>query len=654
MPAEYLNYLRVREWQDLYSQLRQVAGELGIRHGTTDAHPDRVHQAVMAGLLSHLGLRDERLRDFRGARNGSRFVIAPGSASQGDAPVGDGRRAGGDQPAVGPMVAPDPARVGRDTGPAPGDNGHLRRTRWDAQRGAAVATERVTLFGLPIVTGRAVGVDRIDPALARDMFIRHALVEGDTDEAWARRQTFLTRNAELIASIEHGRQRHRQAVVVDDQAIISFYDQRIPPDVVSTRHFDTWWKRARAATPDLLVMTAESLGGVRLPAADEFPTRWAAGDLDLAVTYRFDPGAADDGATVHVPVEVLAQLDPAPLTWSVPGFRDQLVDAAVRWLPKDARRELTPLADTAAAVSAHLRGRAPGTSLAEAISEAVLATRSVRVEPWEVSFDGAAAHLRLGFAVEDGHGRRLAWGKDLGALQERLAGVARRAVAAATPVDERRGMTTWAVGALEREVTSASTGPAVRGYPALVDDGDSVSLRVFSTAAVQTRVMHGGVRRLVLLALALNRPAIERRLSNRQRLDVLGAGLDLGAVIEDCAVAAVDRVLGGHELPWDERTFDALVAVAKAEVPGVVNSAVTSVAGLAARHGQITRRLDHLVALALQPAVADVRLRQRRLIRPGSSPPQGCVAWPISTGTCRPSSIASAGSVSTRSGTASR
>lgn len=614
--TEFLNYLRVREWQDLYSQLRHAAADLGVRHGATDAHPDRVHQAVMAGLLSHLGIRDGDSREYRGA-HGSRFAIAPGSAVGKATPrwvmAGElvetsrlwARMVAPIRPEWAEAVAPD--LVKRSYG----------EPRWERQRGAAVVTERVSLFGLPIVVGRAIGLDRIDPPLARQMFIRHAFVEGDTDEAWSRRQTFLARNAELIASIEHGRQRHRQAVAVDDQAVISFYDQRIPPDVVSTRHFDTWWKRARAATPDLLVMTAESLGGVRLPAADEFPTRWTAGDLALAVTYRFDPGAADDGATVHVPVEVLAQLDPAPLTWSVPGFRDQLVDAAVRGLPKDARRELSPLAETAAAVSAHLRGQAPTTGLADAISEAVLATRGVRVEPWEVSLDGAAGHLRLGFAVEDGQGRLLAWGKDLGELQGRLAGVARRAVAAATAVDERRGMTTWAVGALEREVTTTNAGRAVRGYPALVDDGDSVSLRVFSTAAVQARVMHGGVRRLVLLALALNRPAIERRLSNRQRLDVVGAGLDLGAVIEDCAVAAIDRVLAGHGLPWDERSFADLVAASKAEVPDAVNAGVASVAGLAARHGRITRRLDDLVAPALQPAVADVRAQLRRLIRPG-------------------------------------
>ncbi len=611
--AEFLNDLRVREWQDLYSQLRQAAGELGIRHRTTAAHPDHVHRAVLAGLLSHLGLRDGERREYRGA-HGSRFAIAPGSALGTAMPrwvmAGElvettrlwARRCAPIRPEWAESLAGDLAK--RSYG----------EPRWEAGRGAAVVTERVSLFGLPIVAGRAVALDRIDAPLARELFLRHALVRGEVDEAWAARHPFLAANAAFLTELAAAQQRHRRAVPVDEDTMVAFYHQRVGDGVVSTRHFDRW---VGQVAPDLLTMTAEALGADAMADAVEFPTTWPVGDLALTVTYRFDPGAPDDGPTVHVPVDVLNRIDPAPFTWSIPGLFDHLVGHVIRNLPKDARVELSPLGATAEAVARRLRRGPADGPLDAAISAALLAERGVRVEPWEVRLAEAPTHLRLGFSIDDGRGRQLAFGKDLAELRRRLSGATRRAVAAAAPVDERHGMTTWEVGTLDPEIRSVVDGREVVGYPALVDDGDGVSLRIFSTADVARRVMHGGVRRLLLVHAAPARSTVERALGNRQRLDLAAAGFELGALVGECASAAADALLADAGVPRDEAAFAALSGTARRQLPSATTAAVRAVAGLAARHAAIRRRLDELVAPSLAPVVADVRTQLARLVRPG-------------------------------------
>ena len=616
--TEYLNYLRVREWSDLYSQIRHAAGQIGVRQASVAAHPDHVHQAVLAGLLSHIGRRDGDTREYRGA-HGSKFVIAPGAALGKATPA---------WVMAGELVETTRlwARMVAPLRPEWVESvaAHLVKRsygepRWEAHRGAAVVTERVTLYGLPIVPGRAVGLDRIDPAMAREMFIRHALVLGDADEQWVGRQRFLTANRRFVGELLDSQQRHRQAVDVSDATVEAFYAARVGDDVTSTRHFDRWWRSARASSPDLLTITAEALGVDQHRAHHDFPTVWPHADLRLAVTYRFDPGTPDDGATVHIPVEVLNRIDPAPFSWGVPGLRSALIDHLIRALPKDARRELSPLGEAVADVTA-----AAGTALGEAgtddlptaLARIVADRRGVRIEPHEVRLDDAPTHLRVGFSIDDEHGARLAHGHDLGALRRDLSAVARRALADASPVNERRGITTWDLGTLDHQVVSTVRGRTVEGFPALVDDGDSVSIRVFSTLDLQRRVMHGGVRRLLLLAIRPNIAALERTLTNRQRLDIVAAGLDLAGTVHDCIDAAADALVSARPLPRTEEAFAELVGHSKPRLATLVTDALAKVAGIAARHGEISRRLTELHAPALTDTVADVRTQLQRLVRP--------------------------------------
>ena len=420
--------------------------------------------------------------------------------------------------------------------------------RWDARSGRAVVGERVTLYGLPIVTNRTIGYDRVDAAEARTMFIRHALVEGD----WTSTHDFIKHNAEFLDDLRSREDRTRKLEAIGDEAVIAFYDQRVDSAVVSSRHFDRWWKDARRGEPELLTMTAEALGRASDNDANHYPTTWAHADMVFPVTYRFDPGAADDGVTVHVPLAVLGRLTTDGFDWQVPGFRADLVGALMQTLPKDIRRQLIPAAETTAA--AYLLLEVADEPLAVALARAVEAVvPSVRVPPRAFDATRVPDHLRITFAVHDETDVVVGIGKDLNEIKRQLRATLRAAVARATPVDERRGITTWDVGDLPRRVDTLRGGHTVRGYPALLDDGDSVSLRVFTTAELQERVMRGGVKRLLLLAVPVGKRVVETHLANRDKLMLARfAPQTANAIATDCIAAVADRLVAEHGEVWTD------------------------------------------------------------------------------------------------------
>ena len=612
--SEYLNYLRVREWQDVFSQLRQVTGQLGIRPGSEASHPDRVHQALLAGLLSHLGMRDgtadSKSRDYNGA-HGSKFAIGNGSVLSRKQPKWV---IAAELVETNRLWARTVASVQPEWAEAIGK--HLTKysygePRWDARSGRAVVSERVSLYGLPIVSNRTIGYDRVDAVDARTMFIRHALVEGD----WTSRHDFIKHNAEFLDDLRSREDRTRKLDTIDDEAVIAFYDCRVDSSVVSSRHFDRWWKDARRSEPDMLTMTAEALGRSSDNDADQYPTTWKHGDLVFPVTYRFDPGAADDGVTVHVPLAVLGRLTTAGFDWQVPGFRADLVTALMQTLPKDIRRQLIPAAETTAAAYRVLE--TADEPLAAALARAVEAVvPSVRVPPR--AFDAARVpdHLRITFAVHDDTDAVVGIGKDLGDIKRQLRSKLRAAVARATPMDERRGITTWDVGDVPRRVDTVRGSHTVHGYPALLDDGDSVSLRIFTTAELQERVMRGGVKRLLLLAVPVGKRAVEAQLSNRDKLMLARfAPQTAGAIASDCIEAVADRLVVEHGEVWTAAQFDALVATARRQLPVRSAVALRTAAEIVASAADIEEQLARLISASVAPNVADIRRHLARLVR---------------------------------------
>ena len=620
--SEYLNYLRVREWQDLFSQLRQVAGQIGIRQGSEAGHPDRVHQALLSGLLSHLGMRDGTTREYRGA-HGSKFAIGHGSALAKALPkwliaselVETNRLWGRVVASVQPEWAEE---LGK----------HLAKysygePSWDARRGAAVCSERVSLFGLPIVSNRTVGYDRVNRAAARELFIRCALVEGEwTRGAGSWQQKFWERNQRFLGDLKGWGERVRRPDLVDEEAVFAFYDQRVGPEVVSTRHFDRWWKNVRATQPDLLTMRLEDfVGGDGLDDVLAFPTVWPHGSMDLTVTYRFDPGAADDGATVHVALAALNQVEPVGFDWNVPGLRPDLVAALLKALPKEHRRELVPMAEVIDKVVGGLGtpdAWEDGTSLAAALSAVVTEVTGVAVPPHAFNASLVPSHLRIGFSIDDENGTPVATGKDIVALRKLLALRLRAAVAREAPIEERTGITTWDFGDLPEVVETTRAGVSVRGYPALLDDGASVSIRVFTTADLQAKVMRAGVRRLLLLTVPVGKRAIERDLTNASKLAVARSSTTLEALAADCVTAATDHVIAQHGGPtFAASGFDALVKAAREELPDAAATALRAAAEILAAAAEVEARLDPLVAPAVATSALDAREQLDRLVRPG-------------------------------------
>jgi ATP-dependent helicase HrpA len=609
---EFLHYLRIREWQDLTGQLRGIARDIGIRESDEDADPARIHAALTAGLLSHIGMREGDAREYTGARN-AKFVLAPGSVMTKKPPrwvvvaelVETSRLYG--------RIA---ARI--EPGALESVGAHLvQRTysepHWDAQRGAVMAYERVTLYGLPLVPRRRVNYAQVEPALARELFIRHALVEGD----WQTRHHFFRDNARLREELEEIEERaRRRDLIVGDDEIYAFYDVRVPAEVVSASHFDAWWKKQRHRTPELLTFTRNDLLRTEEAAADQ-PDTWQAGDLSLPVTYRFEPGAEDDGITVHVPVEVLARLGGDEFAWHVPALREELVTALIRSLPKDLRRNFVPAPDTARAVLADLE---PGTDpLLQSLQRALQRRTGVLVPIDAFDLDKLPSHLRLTFAVQSADGTEVARGKDLEALQQQLAAPARRAVADAVADGlERSGLRGWPddIDELPRTVERVSGGHTVRGFPAFVDAGGAVDVRVFAAAAEQDAAMGAGVRRLLRLSVTSPVKTIERQLNPRTRL-VLGANPDgsLSALLDDCADAAV--VVLAPAPVWSRSEFAAL----RQRVAGGLASATLDIVGrvekvLAAAH-------EVQVALPAQPppaqaeAIVDISAQLDRLLPRG-------------------------------------
>ncbi|MDY6055637.1 ATP-dependent RNA helicase HrpA [Micrococcus sp.] len=437
---EHINWLRVHEWQDLVQQLQQMAKEVGVVVPAGPVDPvgrhEAVHRSLLTGLLSHVGAYDERRREYAGAR-GTRFAVFPGSA------LFKKRHPlvmAAELVETSRLWARTVARVEPEwVEEAAGDlvTRSYSEPHWSRRAGSVVAMEKVTLFGVTLVPERSVRYWRIDPELSRELFIRHALVEGD----WRTRHRFFARNRRALEEVEELETRlRRRDLRIGDEDLFAFYDARIPANVVSERHFDSWWKKARHETPDLLDLDLEALltEDAEQLDTDAFPTVFhyplPGGDVDLDLEYTYDPTGASgtDGVTVAVPVLLLHEVAPGPFAWLVPGLRQELVTALIKTLPKAVRRQLVPAPDVARLLVADLDEHADPLrdDLPAALSAAARRVRGVVVEPELWRTDAVPDHLRMDYRVVDARGAVMGAGQDLPVLQARLAQANRSAIAA--------------------------------------------------------------------------------------------------------------------------------------------------------------------------------------------------------------------------------
>lgn len=686
--AEYLNYLRVREWQDLYRQLVRLAKPLGLHVASAAGapNPDGIHRALLAGLLSQIGLRDDaktssgrggagaareserkgrrQQAEFLGARN-ARFVVFPGSALAKKPPAAlmSAELVETSRLFARMNAAIDPAWAEQLAGPL------AKRTysepRWERRQGSAVADEKVTLFGVPIIAKRRIQLARVDAALARELFIRHALVEEDWDTSRLDRRVFAFVRANRALRRELGEveeRTRRRDILAGDEAVVAFYEARVPADVSDTRAFERWWRGERRKRPDLLTMTRADLLGDEAEAdrGGGFPDRWKQADQTYSLAYRFEPGSDDDGVTVVVPLVLLPRVRVDGFDWQVPGLRDELITALLRTLPKVLRRQVVPAAEWAARISAELPGGpeagAERESFTAVVAQAIRRLTFAPVDPSDFDLDRVPPHLRVTYRAVDERGRTVASAKDLGELQARLADRSRDAVAKAVtgavgpdgrapraPRDagarrpdaeapatarptapelaERSGITAWEWDELPAHVDTRQAGNVIRAYPALVDEKTSVALRLVATAEERDRATRRGIRRLLVLATPTPVAYVQEHLSNEEKL-WLAASAYTGtrALLDDCLAACVDAELRERHPDGLLRTRAEFDAVRDAVSAGIVDRMFETVA-LVARILRAAREADRAIAGAssihLMAALGDVRAQLAALVPAG-------------------------------------
>jgi ATP-dependent helicase HrpA len=609
--AEFLHYLRIREWQDLVAQLNDAAREVGLTLNDGPAEAPEIHRALLSGLLSHLGAKDPAGREYTGAR-GAKFAIFPGSVLA---------RRGPNWVMVAELV--ETTRLWGRTAAAVDVKAvetlaeHLVKRsygdpRWDRRRAAVVATEQVTLYGLAIVQSRTVQYGRIDPVAAREQFIARALVEGD----WDQPHRFMADNAQRIAEVEAMEARARRRDLLASEATrAAFFDARIPANVVSGRDFDRWWKGARATEPTLLDYPMELLVEGDITPSNERPARWKQGPLHLDLSYRFDPGSAADGVTVHIPLTTLGSVQDIGFEWLVPALRTELVETLLRALPKSFRRALVPIPDTAAALLADIKPRSG--PLPQVLAEGIERVCGVHLGAAELSLEDLPAHLRMTFSVEDEAGQVLASGRSLEALKTELRPQLKARLQLAVPALARHGMRRFDIESLPRAIDLTG---GLRGFPALVDEGETVGIRICETAAEQADTMARGTRRLLALTNPSPRRWVAGQLGMQLTLALTAAphhGLD--AVIDDGTYAALDAlIISGGGPAWDGRAFAALSEHVRGELRPTTFEAVRSLGQILEAGRAVQERLDALPAsAALGPARQDVARQLGRLIFPG-------------------------------------
>ncbi|WP_433057834.1 ATP-dependent RNA helicase HrpA [Dactylosporangium sp. CS-033363] len=613
--AEYLNYLRVREWQDIFSQLRQVLKTMDVTPNEEPAAPYPIHVSLLAGLLSHIGLKDTDKNEYLGARS-AKFAVFPGSALFRKTPR---------WVMAAELVETTRlwARVAAKIEPEwiePLAQHLVKRQysepHWERKQAAVMAVERVTLYGVPIVTGRKVNYGRIDPALCRELFIRHALVEGD----WETQHAFFEENRRLLGEVEELEARaRRRDLLVDDETLFDFYDNRLPAEVVSGRHFDSWWKKTRRESPDLLTFDPAMLvnAGADAVRQEQYPDAWDQDGRRFALTYQFEPGQEADGVTVHIGLPLLGSVRDGDFAWQVPGLREDLVTALIKSLPKATRRNFVPAPDTAHDALIEMVPR--DGDLLDALELALRRMTGVSVPRAEWDWTKVPEHLKMTFRIVDDAGKVLGEGKDLGVLRVRLAPKVKATVAQAAVDVTRKGATTWEFGTLPRTLNRTVAGHTLTVYPALVDEGESVAVQAFDIPARQEYEMWRGTRRLLQLTLPPPARFVQGRLSNADKL-ALSRNPHRNAVdlLEDCAACAVDQLMTDAGGPaWDEAGFAALRDKVRADLVDLTLDVVGSVRKILAASYDVEQRLARTKNPLLLPALTDMRGQLGRLVYRG-------------------------------------
>ncbi|EHD2241502.1 ATP-dependent RNA helicase HrpA [Vibrio vulnificus] len=613
---DYLNYLRVREWQDVYFQIHQSMREMEFKLNSEPGSYDAVHSAILTGLLSHIGMKEQEKNEYHGARN-ARFHIFPGSGLFKKQPKWVmsaelvetsklwGRIIAKIQPE---WVEPLAKHLIKRSHSEP---------HWSKKQAAVMAYEKVMLYGIPIVPKRLVNYGNIDASVSREIFIRSALVEGD----WETKHAFFKQNRKLLLEVEELEHKSRRRdILVDDEELFQFYDQRVGTEVVSGRHFDTWWKQASKKEPELLNFEKEMLfkGDASHVTDLDYPNFWHQNGLKLKLSYQFEPGDDSDGVTVHIPLPILNQIDPAGFDWQIPGLRHELVVSLIKSLPKTLRKNFVPAPNYADAFLS--RVTAMEMPLLDALEKELrrMTGATVLREDWKL--DQVPDHLKVTFRAVDERNRKLKEHKDLHELKESLKEKVQETLSKVADDDiEQQGLHTWSFGELPQVYQQKRGGYQVKAFPALVDNKDSVEIKLYETEQEQISAMKAGQRRLILLNVPSPIKYLHANLPNKSKLGLYfnpyGKVLDL---IDDCIACGVDKLIeeqGG--LVWEPEKFEALKEHVRAELGDTVVDIAKQVETILTTAFNINKKLKGKIDFTMAFALSDIKAQIEGLIFKG-------------------------------------
>ncbi|OAT39034.1 ATP-dependent RNA helicase HrpA, partial [Proteus myxofaciens] len=613
---EFLNFMRLREWQDVYTQLRQVIKELGFAINSEPADFRSVHVSLLSGLLSHIGQKDTDKQEFTGARN-ARFSIYPGSALFKKPPkwtmvaelVETSRLWGRVAARIEPeWIEPIAGHLVKH---------HYSEPHWSKAQGAVMASEKVTLYGLPIVASRLINYGSIDPLLCRELFIRHALVEGD----WQTRHAFFRENLKLRTEVEELEHKSRRRdILVDDETLFAFYDTHLPQDIISSRHFDKWWKDTQRTSPDLLSFEKNMLikDDAKRVSALDYPNSWQQDNLKLRLSYQFEPGTAADGVTVHIPLAILNQVKNEGFDWQIPGIRHELIVALIKSLPKPIRRNFVPAPNYASAFLE--RVTKPEGELLDKLEKELRRMTGVTIERESWQLEQVADHLKMTFRVVGDKNKTLAESKDLNKLKENLKEKVQETLSAvADDGIEQQDLHIWSFGDLPQRYEQKRGGYSVKAYPALVDEKNSVGIKLFETESEQQASMWQGIRRLLLLNIPSPIKYLHEKLPNKAKLGLYfnpyGKVLEL---IDDCIACGIDKLIASYGgIIWQEEQYQKLQEYVRAELNDAVVEIAKQVEAILTQVFAINKRLKGRVDISVAFALSDIKAQLSALVFPG-------------------------------------
>ena len=613
---DFLNYLRIREWQDIYHQIRLTVREMGLPINSEKAEYQQIHTALLSGLLSHIGLKEAEKQQYLGARN-AHFAIFPNSVLFKKQPkwvmaaelVETSKLWGRMVAEIEPeWIEPLAEHLIKKSYSEP---------RWSKSRGAVIADEKVTLYGVPIVAARPVNYGAIDPTVSREIFIQSALVEGD----WNTKHKFFKENQRLVREVEELEHKSRRRdILVDDRTLFEFYDQRIGTEVVSQKHFDTWWKKAQQKDPELLNFERSFLinDDAEQVSKLDFPNFWHQGNLKLKLTYQFEPGTDADGVTVHIPLPLLNQVEMTGFDWQIPGLREELVIALIKSLPKSYRRNFVPAPNYA---QAFLSRAVPlEKPLLDTLIYELRRMTGVTVEAEHWNWEQIPSHLKMTFRVVDENGKKIAESMNLDELKFNLKDRVQESISAvADDGIEQSGLHIWSFADLPQCYEQKQRGFSVKAFPAIVDEKDAVGIKLFETEFEQAVAMQQGLRRLLLLNVPSPIKYLHEKLPNKAKLGLyftpFGRVLDL---IDDCIACAVDKLIadfGGFV--WDEAGFEKLRDFVRENLNEVTVDIAQKVEQILSLNHALNQRLKGKMDFTMAFALSDIKSQLSGLVYQG-------------------------------------